>query len=54
MKNLTAADALVLSGLVGIAGALWWMYPPLSALWAGTLAVYFGVTFHRQRKEGGK
>lgn len=53
MKKLTAADALVLLGLGGIAAALWWIYPPLAALWAGGLAVFFGLTVHRTNKKGG-
>lgn len=52
--KLSAADAIVLAGLGGIGTGLYFVYPPLAAIWAGALAVYFGATFHKQRKEGGK
>lgn len=52
--KLTAADAIVLAGLGVIGLGLYFVYAPLAAVWAGALAVYFGGTIHRQRKEGGK
>lgn len=52
MKRLTAADAFVLLGLGTVAVGLWFIYAPLAAIWAGVLAVLFGVLY--QRREGGK
>jgi fatty acid desaturase len=53
--KLKPADVLGISGLLTFALGLWWVYPPASVIFAGTVQFVLGLILAtRESKEGGK